>query len=62
MAMAFVKSDPQLSLFLGEMVKIPLVLRPNVMLQVFILTLMMCGTAGAIAAPKLSSADLADIF
>ncbi len=47
---------------LSSLTKIPLTLRPDVMAQVFALTLVMCGVAGAIATQKLRKADPADIF
>ncbi|MEO0375126.1 MAG: ABC transporter permease DevC [Cyanobacteria bacterium P01_A01_bin.17] len=47
---------------LSYLTKIPLVLRPDVMLQVFLLTFLMCSSAGAIAVRKLKKADPADIF
>ncbi len=47
---------------LSYLTKIPLVLRPDVVLQVFLLTFLMCSMAGAIAVRKLNKADPADIF
>ena len=47
---------------LSSLTKIPLTLRPDVMAQVFALTIVMCATAGAIATQKLRKADPADIF
>jgi putative ABC transport system permease protein len=42
--------------------RIPLVMQTSVALEVFILTLFMCGVSGAIASGKLRSADPADVF
>lgn len=47
---------------LTNLTKIPLTMRPEVVLQVFILTMVMCVTSGAIAMNKLRSADPADVF
>lgn len=47
---------------LSSLTKIPLTLRPDVAFQVFLLTLVMCGTAGAITVRKLQKADPADVF
>lgn len=47
---------------LENITKIPLEMRSNVTLQVFILTVTMCGISGVIAANKLQTADPADIF
>ncbi|MEL6929844.1 MAG: ABC transporter permease DevC [Cyanobacteria bacterium J06600_6] len=47
---------------LTELTKIPLIMRPDIILRVFGLTLVMCGVAGAMATNKLRSADPADIF
>ena len=47
---------------LENITNIPLEMRTDVTLQVFILTITMCGISGAIAANKLSTADPADIF
>lgn len=47
---------------LTSLTKIPLTMRPEVVLQVFILTMVMCVTSGAIAVNKLRSADPADVF
>ncbi|HEY9846589.1 MAG TPA: FtsX-like permease family protein, partial [Candidatus Caenarcaniphilales bacterium] len=47
---------------LSSLTKIPLALRPDVASQVFLLTLVMCGMAGAIAIQKLRKADPADVF
>ena len=42
--------------------KIPLEMRADVTVQVFLLTIAMCGISGAIASKKLRNADPADIF
>lgn len=47
---------------LSSLTKIPLSLRPDVMAQVFILTIVMCMGAGGIATQKLRQADPADVF
>lgn len=47
---------------LTSITKIPLAMRADVALQVFVLTLIMCGLSGAIATNKLRSADPADVF
>ncbi|MGF1603178.1 MAG: ABC transporter permease DevC [Thermosynechococcaceae cyanobacterium] len=47
---------------LSSLTKIPLSLRPDVMLQVFVLTVIMCMAAGGIATQKLRQADPADVF
>ena len=47
---------------LSSLTKIPLTLRPDVAVQVFLLTLVMCGVSGAIATQKLRTADPADVF
>ncbi|MGD1920257.1 MAG: FtsX-like permease family protein [Pleurocapsa sp.] len=47
---------------LTELTKIPLIMRPDIVIRVFCLTLIMCGVAGAMATSKLRSADPADIF
>ena len=47
---------------LSSLTKIPLSLRPDVMVQVFILTIVMCMGAGGIATQKLRQADPADVF
>ncbi|MEO0834860.1 MAG: ABC transporter permease DevC [Cyanobacteria bacterium J06642_3] len=47
---------------LTELTKIPLIMRPDIIIRVFCLTLIMCGFAGAMATNKLRSADTADIF
>lgn len=47
---------------LTELTKIPLAMRPEIVVRVFCLTLIMCGIAGTIAMNKLRSADPADIF
>jgi putative ABC transport system permease protein len=47
---------------LSALTKIPIAMRPDVALQVFILTLLMCIISAAIATKKLQSADPADVF
>ena len=47
---------------LTELTKIPLAMRPDIIVRVFVLTLIMCGVAGAMATNKLRSADPAEIF
>ncbi|NET38633.1 MAG: FtsX-like permease family protein [Cyanothece sp. SIO1E1] len=47
---------------LTKLTKIPLVMRPEIIVQVFMLTLIMCVISGAIAMNKLRSADPADVF
>ena len=47
---------------LSNLTRIPLTLRPDVALQVFVLTIVMCSLAGGIAIRKLQTADPADIF
>jgi putative ABC transport system permease protein len=47
---------------LGDLTKIPLVMRTDVVIKVFILTISMCLISAAIAMRKLQSADPADIF
>ncbi|NJN29761.1 MAG: FtsX-like permease family protein [Synechococcales cyanobacterium RM1_1_8] len=47
---------------LANITRIPLTMKTTVALQVFILTLVMCGISGAIAVHKLRSADPADVF
>ncbi|MGB7412752.1 MAG: ABC transporter permease DevC [Thermosynechococcaceae cyanobacterium] len=47
---------------LSSLTKIPLTLRPDVMVQVFVLTVIMCMAAGGIATQKLRQADPADVF
>lgn len=47
---------------LSSLTKIPLSLRPDVMAQVFVLTIVMCMGAGGIATQKLRQADPADVF
>lgn len=49
-------------MLLGNLTRIPLNMRFDVALQVFILTVVMCLISGAIAARKLQSADPADVF
>ena len=47
---------------LTQLTRIPLAMRASVALQIFLLTLIMCGISGAIASNKLRSADPADVF
>jgi putative ABC transport system permease protein len=47
---------------LALMTRIPLAMKGTVALQVFLLTLVMCGASGAIAIRRLQSADPADVF
>jgi putative ABC transport system permease protein len=47
---------------LSALTRIPLTLRPDVAIQVFILTIFMCALSGAIAMRKLRTADPADVF
>lgn len=47
---------------LGNLTRIPLNMRADVAVQVFILTVLMCLISAAIAARKLQSADPADVF
>ncbi|MBD1821946.1 FtsX-like permease family protein [Cyanobacteria bacterium FACHB-DQ100] len=47
---------------LGTLTRVAIVMRPDVALQVFILTLLMCLISAAIAVRKLRSADPADVF
>lgn len=47
---------------LASMTKIPIIMRPDVAMQVFILTVLMCMISAAIASRKLQSADPADVF
>jgi len=47
---------------LTHITRVPLTMKTTVILQVFILTLIMCGISGAIAMNKLRSADPADVF
>ena len=47
---------------LTTLTRIPLAMKSTVALQVFVLTLVMCGTSGAIAIRRLQSADPADVF
>ena len=49
-------------LLLESTTKIPLEMRADVTVQVFLLTIAMCGISGAIASKKLRNADPADIF
>ncbi|MEM8674915.1 MAG: ABC transporter permease DevC [Cyanobacteria bacterium P01_G01_bin.67] len=49
-------------ILLTELTKIPLAMRPDIIIHVFCLTLIMCGFAGGMATNKLRSADPADIF
>jgi putative ABC transport system permease protein len=47
---------------LGNLTRIPLVMRPDVALQVFMITAVMCLISAAVAMRKLQSADPADVF
>ncbi|MBD0304322.1 MAG: FtsX-like permease family protein [Tolypothrix sp. T3-bin4] len=47
---------------LGNLTRIPLVMRPDVALQVFTITAVMCLISAAVAMRKLQSADPADVF
>ena len=47
---------------LGNLTRIPIVMRADVALQVFILTVLMCSISAAIAVRKVQSADPADVF
>ncbi|MEB3359664.1 MAG: ABC transporter permease DevC [Synechococcales bacterium] len=47
---------------LTQITRIPLTMRAGVILQVFVLTLVMCAISGAIAVNKLRAADPADVF
>ncbi len=47
---------------LVNLTRIPLIMRVSVGIQVFVLTIVMCGISGAIATSKLRSADPADVF
>lgn len=47
---------------LGNLTRIPIVMRADVALQVFILTGLMCSISAAIAVRKVQSADPADVF
>lgn len=47
---------------LGNLTRIAVIMRPDVALQVFVLTVVMCLVSAAIAARKLQSADPADVF
>lgn len=47
---------------LVTLTRIPLVMKVSVAMEVFILTIVMCSFAGAIATTKLRSADPADVF
>ncbi|MEM6521320.1 MAG: ABC transporter permease DevC [Cyanobacteria bacterium P01_C01_bin.70] len=47
---------------LTVLTRIPLAMKGAVALQVFVLTLVMCGASGAIAIRRLQSADPADVF
>jgi putative ABC transport system permease protein len=49
-------------MLLGNLTQIPIAMRADVALQVFILTVLMCMISAAIAARKLQSADPADVF
>jgi putative ABC transport system permease protein len=47
---------------LGNLTRIAVLMRPDVALQVFVLTVVMCLVSAAIAVRKLQSADPADVF
>ncbi len=47
---------------LVTLTRIPLAMKASVAVQVFLLTIIMCGVSGAIATTKLRSADPADVF
>jgi putative ABC transport system permease protein len=47
---------------LTHLTRIPLAMKATVAVQVFVLTVIMCGISGAIATSKLRSADPAEIF
>lgn len=47
---------------LGNLTRVAIMMRPDVAIQVFILTLLMCLISAAIAVRKLQSADPADVF
>lgn len=47
---------------LGALTRIPVAMRPDVAIQVFLMTVAMCSISGAIASRKLQAADPADIF
>lgn len=47
---------------LGNLTRIAVIMRPDVALQVFVLTVVMCLVSAAIAVRKLQSADPADVF
>ena len=47
---------------IGSLIRIPIVMKPYIVFQVFVLTVLMCAISGAIASRKLQSADPADIF
>ena len=47
---------------LFQITRIPLVMKADIALQVFLLTLIMCSISGALAMNKLRSADPADVF
>ncbi|MEO0406559.1 MAG: ABC transporter permease DevC [Cyanobacteria bacterium P01_A01_bin.135] len=49
-------------LLLVQLTRIPLTMKAGVVLQVFLLTLVMCAVSGAIAVNKLRAADPADVF
>lgn len=48
--------------FLSMLTRIPVGLRPDVALQVFLMTVVMCLLSAAVASRKLQSADPADVF
>ena len=47
---------------LGNLTRLAVVMRPDVAIQVFVLTIVMCLLSGAITVRKLQSADPADVF
>lgn len=47
---------------LGNLTRLPVTMRADVALQVFIMTVVMCTLSGAVAMRKLQSADPADVF
>ena len=47
---------------LGNLTKLAVIMRPDVAIQVFVLTIVMCLLSGAITVRKLQSADPADVF
>lgn len=47
---------------ISNLIRIPIIMRLHIAVQVFLLTVLMCAISGAIACRKLQSADPADIF